>query len=438
MEIIVPHEKNIIVGCVCRPLNQNTTKFIDKFNNIVSLISTDNIHCYVIEDFNLDPLHYNHHVPTQEFIDSSFLHTFLPLISNPTRRTSYSATVFDNIFTNNLAHCALSSIIPNDLSGHLPVFSYFKDAILARSSERKFVICTFNNNYLHKFNETLSNAKWSSFYNIEDPKEAYNDLTDDYSRIYNACFPLMVLKGKQVNKFFSPWLSPGLLKSVNKKNRPYKKFVISLSTSSETKYKAYKNKLIHLIRIAKQIYNDSKFENARNDLKTTWKLSNEVINKRKNKSSLPTSFKSEGNTLTDPVEIANRFCKYFINIGPNLARSTPSVNPSFRSYLSDNNHPSSDLKPTTTGVLESICGMFALKKAPGYDSIPMHVINHSLHLISTPLADIINISLLKAIFPHKLKIAKIILIYKAEDPSFFVKYGPISLLSNYSNFFLKK
>ena len=49
------------------------------------------------------------------------------------------------------------------------------------------------------------------------------------------------------------------------------------------------------MRISKQIYNDSKFESARNYLKTTWKLSNEVINKRKNKSSLPTSFKSEGN-----------------------------------------------------------------------------------------------------------------------------------------------
>ena len=78
--------------------------------------------------------------------------------------------------------------------------------------------------------------------------------------------------------------------------------------------------------------------------------------------------------------------------------------------------------------------MFTLKKAPGYNSIPMHVIKYSLHLISTPLADIINISLLKGIFLRKLKTAKIILIYKAEDPSFFVNYRPISSLSNFSNF----
>ena len=67
----------------------------------------------------------------------------------------------------------------------------------------------------------------------------------------------------------------------------------------------------------------------------------------------------------------------------------------------------------------------------------MHVINHSFHVISTPLADIINLSSLKDIFLHKLKTAKIVIIYKAEDPTIFVNYRPISLLSNYSNFFEK-
>ena len=63
------------------------------------------------------------------------------------------------------------------------------------------------------------------------------------------------------------------------------------------------------------------------------------------------------------MEIADRFCKYFTNIGPNLAKPIPNVNPSFRPYLGDNNYPSINLKPITTSDLESICGMFASKKA---------------------------------------------------------------------------
>ena len=84
------------------------------------------------------------------------------------------------------------------------------------------------------------------------------------------------------------------------------KLVRSPTTSRKLKYKAYKNKLNHLIHIAKRAYYDSKLENAKNDLRTTGKLLNEVINKRKNNPTLPSLFKSFGKTiprtlLTDSV-----------------------------------------------------------------------------------------------------------------------------------------
>ena len=67
----------------------------------------------------------------------------------------------------------------------------------------------------------------------------------------------------------------------------------------------------------------------------------------------------------------------------------------------------------------------------------MRVIKHSFHLISAPLANIINLSLQKGIFPDKLKIAKVIPSYKGDDPSHFTNYRPISLLSNFSKVFEK-
>ena len=51
-------------------------------------------------DFNLDLLRYNDNVPTQEFIDRLFTYsTLYPLISNPTRITSHTATLIDNIYS---------------------------------------------------------------------------------------------------------------------------------------------------------------------------------------------------------------------------------------------------------------------------------------------------------------------------------------------------
>ena len=64
-------------------------------------------------------------------------------------------------------------------------------------------------------------------------------------------------------------------------------------------------------------------------------------------------------------------------------------------------------------------------------------LNIRFGLISALLVDIINLSLLKGIFQDKLKIAKVIPVYKAEDPSLFVNYRPISMLPVFSKLFEK-
>ena len=156
------------------------------------------------------------------------------------------------------------------------------------------------------------------------------------------------------------------------------------------------------------------------------------------KFAFPSSFEAEGRSITDPTEIANRFCKYFTNIGPRLASAIPAVSSTFRSFLTCNSNTAVTLKPTTVRELENIRSTFVLGKAPGYDNIPMHVIKNSFHLVSTPLMNIINLSLRKIIFTEKLKIAKVIPVYKAEDPCLFVNYRPISLHPNFSKFFEKR
>ena len=57
------------------------------------------------------------------------------------------------------------------------------------------------------------------------------------------------------------------------------------------------------------------------------------------------------------------------------------------------------------------------------------------NLISQALANVINLFLVKGVFPYKLKIAKLIRVFKAGDFQYFTNYHPISLLSNFSNLF---
>jgi hypothetical protein len=140
VEIFVPNSKNIVVGVVYRSPNQNLSLFLDKFNEILSTISKNNKHCYVMGDYNIDMYCLNAHSATNEFVENLFSHMYLPLISMPTCITAHSATLFDNIFTNHLTQNLFSGIIINDLSDHLPVFVYvFSETPPPRKSAEKTI-----------------------------------------------------------------------------------------------------------------------------------------------------------------------------------------------------------------------------------------------------------------------------------------------------------
>ena len=64
MEITVPSGKNVVVGTVYRPPNQNLSLFLDKSNEILFKISKNDKTCFVMGDFNLDALRLSEHAPT--------------------------------------------------------------------------------------------------------------------------------------------------------------------------------------------------------------------------------------------------------------------------------------------------------------------------------------------------------------------------------------
>ena len=121
---------------------------------------------------------------------------------------------------------------------------------------------------------------------------------------------------------------------------------------------------------------------------------------------MPQSFNSSGRSITDPTDIANEFCKYFTNIGPNLANRIPTVNSTYNSFLTDRVRESIFLKPTNIAELTEICQSLKSGKASGCDDMSMQVIKNTFEIISQPLVQIINLSLLNGYFPNKLKLLK--------------------------------
>ena len=76
IEIIRSHERNVIVGIIYRPSNQNVHDFVIRMNDVLGKISRDNEICYFMGDFNLNLLKNQNHNATGEFFDGLYTHLF--------------------------------------------------------------------------------------------------------------------------------------------------------------------------------------------------------------------------------------------------------------------------------------------------------------------------------------------------------------------------
>ena len=78
--------------------------------------------CYLFGDYTIELLNYERHIATSEFIELMHSYCFISLLNCPTRITNTSATLIDNIITNdiNLIN-SFQAILVADISDHFPI-----------------------------------------------------------------------------------------------------------------------------------------------------------------------------------------------------------------------------------------------------------------------------------------------------------------------------
>ena len=76
VEIIRKNEKNIIVGVIYRPPEQNVNDFCVELEQLLSDISKNNKFCALLGDWNLDLMKHGRHKLTAEFLDIMYAKMF--------------------------------------------------------------------------------------------------------------------------------------------------------------------------------------------------------------------------------------------------------------------------------------------------------------------------------------------------------------------------
>ena len=138
-------------------------------------------------------------------------------------------------------------------------------------------------------------------------------------------------------------------------------------------------------------------------------------------------------SITDPVEIANKFNDYYVSIADNILNENKyNGDKDFTDYLHIHNSPNNSMLLYLCDEVEvkNLIKSMHPKKATGPNSIPTEVLHMLADDICKPLSEIFNLSLSSGQHPDILKVAKTIPIFKKGSRLLVGNYRPISLLSN--------
>ena len=420
------------VGVVYRPPNTNITAFTEHVINIIQTLKVDNKQCYIMGDFNINLLNYGSHTETQDYIDAMFQQAFIPLISKPTRITATTATVIDNIYSNDLigANYQLHGIIYTDISDHLPIFLLTKHT---DSTKVEMTIATrlYNAQTTATFKESIDKICWDDVYACRDPQECYSVFINEILVAYNNSFPLAnttIRKRKH-----KPWITMGLRHSIRTKNKLYMYYLKKPTVFNETNYKRYRNKINCLITVAEREYYRHELQQHKGNLKKTWIVLKSIIGRKE-------AFLSNDKLLIDGKLTKNKKCiadtfnEYFTSIGPELADKIPVMSERPDDYLQGVYKNSMYLSPTTPDEIKGIIKNFK-NSSPGWDGIKPIIVKQAFSNLLDPLSYIVNLSFDQGYVPDQLKIADIVPVFKNGDTSLINNYRPISVLPVFSKVF---
>jgi hypothetical protein len=169
---------------------------------------------------------------------------------------------------------------------------------------------------------------------------------------------------------------------------------------------------------------------SKSNLKNTWKLLKEIINKKKN-ANISKKFYLNGSLITDNKVIAQQFNNFFSNIGPNLAANIPNSNTTPISFMPNRVAHSIFLNPVSNEEVYNII-VNLNSGAAGWDELSPAIIKTIKSPIICPLVHICNLSLSQGMFPNELKLANAVPIFKAGDDKQFTNYRPVSILPVFS------
>jgi len=264
---------------------------------------------------------------------------------------------------------------------------------------------------------------------------AYNNFISVLTKSYDKCFPLTRVSRKRFKD--KKWITPGLIKSSDHKNKLYKNWITTKLPQDRAKYLSYKRVYNKLLKKSKANYYRDTFDSKLSTVKTLWNEINKLCCKEGTRpKGVPAISKLtvDGNDISDPIKMSEEFNKYFCNVGADLANNLQSSkqNSHYTKFLPPSRLNTFACESISHSEIQNTISKLKSKKSCGPDRFNAKFIQDYEDCIIPQLHYIYNLSVNTGIFPSLLKIAKILPIYKKGVRSLTSNYRPISILNTFS------
>jgi hypothetical protein len=154
-----------------------------------------------------------------------------------------------------------------------------------------------------------------------------------YKIAFERAFPPCTIKQNKKYIKREPWVKSGLLASSRNKAKLFSKKLYRPTEHNINVFKNYNQVYNKLKRSMKVNYYNSIIPENKFNMKKTWKILKDAIGKHNNKSGFPQEFTINNAQVSDKLQIAESFNKYFSIIGLETSNNVQATNNNYTDYL---------------------------------------------------------------------------------------------------------
>lgn len=382
---------------------------------------------YLAGDFNIDFIKKSKEKDALVELCSSFnLKYIMKDVSRPNKS---GGSCIDNIFTNQ-DNILATKTFETHMSDHLGQIIQISNNIMKNNKDTIKIrnITIENTNFLI---EMLLSQPWDDILRGGDAQSCFTAFHNKVIEIFNFCFPI---KTKTVTiKNQSKYRTEELISMKNKLDAMGTIAKVINDNCINEVYRQYKHEYREAIDRTRKLENEQKIINSDNKQKTIW----QIINRESGRNRI--NNEENNNPLT-----ANELNDYFIQVGELVVKEIKSncgidsgssaytflVNSKVNAVVSSCVMGSVDERE----ISEIIAALKNKHTSDVYD-MSVNILKKIELAIITPLTQVLNRCLCEAVFPHQLKMAKVIPVFKKGDKELPQNYRPISILPVFSKIF---